>query len=71
MEENKQSDIKIEQMEKSTEVKESSDSLVISQKGKNTRNIPAVLFIVSRYKSKSRKKLKNIMKNMVKEYTRK
>jgi hypothetical protein len=71
MEENKQSDIKIEKVEKTQEVKESSDSLVISQKGKNTRNIPAVLFIVSRNKSKSRKKLKNIMKNSVKEYTRK
>jgi hypothetical protein len=70
MEENKQSDIKIEKVEKTQEIKESSDSLVISQKGKNTRNIPAVLFIVSRNKSKSRKKLKNIMKNTVKEYTK-
>jgi len=70
MEENKQSDIKIEKVEKIQEIKESSDSLVISQKGKNTRNIPAVLFIVSRNKSKSRKKLKNIMKNTVKEYTK-
>lgn len=48
MEENKQSDIKIEKVEKSNESKENTDSLVISQKGKNTRNIPAVMFIVSR-----------------------
>lgn len=71
MEENKQSDIKIEKVEKSNESKENTDSLVISQKGKNTRNIPAVMFIVSRNKSKSRKKLKNTMINLERESMKK
>ena len=44
MEEKKQNDIKIETVEKTYQSK---DSIVISQKGKNTRGIPEVLFIVN------------------------
>jgi len=48
MEEKKQSDIKIEIVKTTTDdVKSINESIVISQKGKNTRNIPAVLFIVN------------------------
>lgn len=48
MEEKKQSDIKIETVKTSPidNPRTDSDSIVISQKGKNTRNIPSVLFIV-------------------------
>ena len=45
MEEKKKSDIQIETVTP-VQPRTNTDSIVISQKGKNTRNIPAVLFIV-------------------------
>ena len=45
-----ESEVKIETAElKLIEPKQTSEPIVISQKGKNTRNIPAVLFIVHFY----------------------
>ena len=71
MEEKKQqSDIQIDSVQ-TKETRPSQESIVISQKGKNTRNIPAVLFIVKLPQTIIRKKWKNPTKNSETESTKK
>lgn len=52
-----------------TEQRPKQDSITVTSKGKNTRNIPEVVFIVCL--CSIRKKLKSFMKNLARESTRK